>query len=66
MDLNRNTVFRHILAQEGQANIIKAIKHGKKQVDMLGKLQNMLGSKIKQEIYNGKLNKKKKIYYGKK
>ena len=30
--------FRHILAQEGYTNIIKALKHGKKQGDMLGKL----------------------------
>ena len=49
MDLSTNTKFRHIVAQEGQANIIKALKHGKKQGDMLEKLQNMLGNKIKQE-----------------
>ena len=33
MDLSINKKFRHILAQE-----IKALKHGKKQGDMLGKL----------------------------
>ena len=43
-DLSTNMVFTHFLAQESYANIIKAIKHGKKQGDMLG-------SKIKQEIY---------------
>ena len=49
MDLSINTIFRNILAQEGQANIIKVLKRGKKQGDMLGKLQNMLGSMINQE-----------------
>ena len=48
MDLSINTIFKHILAQEGQANIIKAIKHDRKQGDMLGKLQNILESNIKQ------------------
>jgi len=38
MDLSTNTIFRHILAQEDKANIIKALKHDKKQVDMLEKL----------------------------
>ena len=36
MDLSANAIFRHILVQ-----IIKVLKHGKKQGDMLG-------SKIKQ------------------
>ena len=38
VDLSINKVFRHILAQECQANIIKVIKHARKQEDMLGKL----------------------------
>ena len=38
MDLSTNTVFRHILAQDGWANIIKVIKHDRKQGDMLEKL----------------------------
>ena len=38
MDLSTNTKFRHILTQEGYANIIKVVNHGKKQGDILGKL----------------------------
>ena len=38
MNLSTNMEFRHILSQEGYANTIKALKHGKKQGDMLGKL----------------------------
>ena len=51
MDLSTNTIFRHILA-----HIIKAVKHDKKQGDVLEKLLNMLGSKIKQR-YIMKSNK---------
>ena len=54
MDLSTNTIFRHILAQEGQTNIIKAIKHGKKQGDML-----------KKAIKHARKQDKTKIYYGK-
>ena len=35
VDLSTNSEFIHILALEGQTNIIKAIKHVGKQVDML-------------------------------
>ena len=54
MDLSTNAIFRHILVQ-----IIKVLKHGKKQGDMSGKLKNMLGSKIEQE----KARKSNKAYY---
>ena len=54
MDLSTNTIFMHILAQEGQANIIKAVNHGKKQGDMLAKL-----------IKHARKQEKEKIYYEK-
>ena len=57
MTKSTNTKIRNILAQEGQANNIKAIKHVIKQVDMLGKtikharkedkVRDMLGKAIK-------------------
>ena len=37
MDLSTNTKFRHILAQKGQPNNIKVVKHGKKQGDIARK-----------------------------
>ena len=52
MDLSTNIKFKHIIAQEDQANNIKAINHGKKQ-------GNMLERKIKQEH----TRKSNKAYY---
>ena len=49
IDLIKNIKSRHILAQEGQGNNIKAINHGKKKVDMIGS-KNMLG-KVDKAFY---------------
>ena len=55
MDLSTNIKFRHILAQEGQANNIKVINNGirketcqKNYKEMLGS-KNMLGKPIKRK-----------------
>ena len=51
MDLSTNTIFRHILAQEGYANII--IKHDRARRHAL------------KVIKHAKKQDKAKIYYGK-
>ena len=53
MDLSTNTIFRHILAQEGYAHIIKAIKHDRARRHAL------------KVIKHAKKQDKAKIYYGK-
>ena len=50
MAKSTNKIFRHILAQEGLANNIKAMKHVKKASRHARKTTKHARNKIKQEI----------------
>ena len=67
MDLSTNIKFRHNIAQEGQANNIKAINYGKiketcqkNHKDILGS-KNMLGKAIKHINKQEKAIKKRRV-----